>query len=46
MGKRLEGRQDRQLSVPFGERGYVIRYRLDGNEIVILKIWHWLKNRQ
>ena len=25
IGKRLEGRQDRELFVPFGQRGYVIR---------------------
>lgn len=45
IGKRLEGRQDRELFVPFGQRGYVIRYRLNDNEIVILKIWHGLEDR-
>lgn len=45
IGKRLEGRQDRELFVPFGHRGYVIRYRLDENAIVILKIWHGLEIR-
>jgi len=25
IGKRLEGRQDRELVVPFGQRGYIIR---------------------
>jgi plasmid stabilization system protein ParE len=46
IGKRLEGRQDRELFVPFGQRGYVIRYRLDENAIVILKIWHGLEDRE
>jgi plasmid stabilization system protein ParE len=45
IGTRLEGRQDRELFVPFGHRGYVIRYRLDGDAIVILKIWHGLEER-
>ena len=45
IGTRLEGRQDRELFVPFGQRGYVMRYRLDGDEIVILKIWHGSENR-
>lgn len=45
IGIRLEGRQDRELFVPFGHRGYVIRYRLDGEAIVILKIWHGLEER-
>jgi plasmid stabilization system protein ParE len=45
IGQRLEGRQDRELLVPFGRRGYVIRYRLDGYDIVILRIWHTLEDR-
>jgi plasmid stabilization system protein ParE len=44
-GKRLEGRQDRELVIPFGKRGYVMRYRLDGDDIVILKIWHTREER-
>ncbi len=45
VGNRLEGRRDRELFVPFGQRGYVIRYRLADNAIVILKIWHSLEDR-
>lgn len=45
IGTRLTGRQDRQLFVPFGKRGYVIRYRIDDDAIVILKIWHSLEER-
>jgi toxin ParE1/3/4 len=45
IGRRLGGRQDRELDIPFGKRGYVMRYRLDGDDIVILKIWHSLENR-
>lgn len=45
IGTRLEGRQDRELVIPFGHRGYVMRYRIDGDSIVILKIWHGLEER-
>lgn len=41
MGRRL----DRELDIPFGKRGYVMRYRLDGDDIVILKIWHSREER-
>src|SRR5664279_5242282 len=45
IGVRLEGRQDRELFVPFGKRGYVIRYRLADDAIVILKVWHSREDR-
>jgi plasmid stabilization system protein ParE len=45
LGKRLEGRTDRELMVPFGQRGYALRYRLDGETIVVLKIWHSFEDR-
>ena len=45
IGVRLEGRQDRELFVSFGKRGYVIRYRLADKAIVILKVWHSLEER-
>ncbi|MBF0497331.1 MAG: type II toxin-antitoxin system RelE/ParE family toxin [Deltaproteobacteria bacterium] len=45
LGKRLEGRQDRELFIPSGKRGYVMRYRLDGQTIIILRIWHSLEHR-
>jgi plasmid stabilization system protein ParE len=45
IGKRLEGRQDHELFVPFGQRGYVIRYRLGGDGLVILRIWYGLEDR-
>jgi plasmid stabilization system protein ParE len=30
----------RELFVPFGARPYVLRYRLDGDRVVILRVWH------
>lgn len=35
----------RELPVTFGARGYVIRYRITDNEVVIVRVWHALENR-
>ncbi len=40
IGRRLENRNDRELPIPFGKNGYIIRYRVTDSIIVILKIWH------
>jgi plasmid stabilization system protein ParE len=45
MGRRMEDREDRELFIPFGQRGYILRYRLHGETIVILRIWHGLEDR-
>lgn len=45
LGKLLDGREDRELFIPFGQRGYVLRYRLHCKAIVILKLWHGLEDR-
>ena len=45
IGSRIEDREDRELFVPFGQRGYVLRYRLDEETIVILRLWHGLEER-
>lgn len=46
IGGKLEGRQDRELFTPFGQRGYVLRYQIIDPKIVILKIWHTLEDRE
>jgi plasmid stabilization system protein ParE len=35
----------RQLRVPFGKRGYVIRYRVTSTEVRIVRIFHGLEDR-
>lgn len=35
----------RELFVTFGARGYVIRYRIDEDHIVIVRVWHSLEQR-
>ena len=35
----------RELSVRFGARGYVIRYRLFEDQVIIVRVWHSLEDR-
>ena len=35
----------RELSVQFGARGYLIRYRYLDNVVFIVRVWHALENR-
>lgn len=45
IGKRVEEREDRDLLIPFGQRGYVLRYRLEAQTVVVLRVWHGLEER-
>jgi len=45
IGKIVEGRQEREIFVPFGQRGYAMRYRVQDDKVVILRIWHGLEDR-
>ena len=44
-GRRLPRREERQLLVPFGSVGYVIHYRLAGDEVTISRIFHTREDR-
>lgn len=35
----------RHLILPHGKSGYVVRYRLTKEEVVIVRIWHGKENR-
>ena len=35
----------RELSVKYGARGYVIRYRPIDDEVFIVRVWHTLEDR-
>ena len=35
----------RELAVQFGAKGYVIRYRIDGDSVIIVRVWHALEDR-
>jgi len=45
LGKPLDEREDRELFIPFGHRGYILRYRLEDKTLVIVRIWHGLEER-
>jgi len=45
-GKPYEGDINyRELFVPFGSRGYVIHYRIEGDNAVIVRVWHSREER-
>ncbi len=46
IGKRVEERRDRELLIPFGNCGYVLRYRLEDQVVFILRVWHGLEKRE
>lgn len=46
IGKRVEERQDRELLVQFGQRGYILRYRFEDRTVFILRVWHSLEKRE
>lgn len=35
----------RELPVRFGAKGYVIRYRIYDNQVIIIRIWHGTETR-
>ena len=35
----------RELPLRFGAKGYVVRYRLFENQVIIARIWHSLESR-
>lgn len=36
----------RELYLPFGTSAYVLRYRLDGDSVVIIRVWHSREQRE
>lgn len=36
----------RELYLPFGTSAYVLRYRLDGDVIIIIRVWHGREQRE
>ncbi len=45
-GKPLEdGTERRELFLPFGTGAYVLRYRLHGRVVVIIRVWHSRESR-
>jgi len=40
-----DGTNRRELFLPFGSGGYVLRYIVDGQVIFIVRVWHSKENR-
>uniref|UniRef100_UPI00402B47DB type II toxin-antitoxin system RelE/ParE family toxin n=1 Tax=Methylomonas sp. PHL2-19 TaxID=3438878 RepID=UPI00402B47DB len=41
-----DGSERRELFLPFGAGAYVLRYRIDGEIIVIIRVWHSKEMRE
>jgi plasmid stabilization system protein ParE len=41
-----DGTDRRELFLPFGASSYVLRYLIDGQTVVIIRVWHGRENRQ
>ena len=39
------GAASRELVVPFGQAGYIIRYRIERTDVVVLRIFHTREHR-
>ena len=35
----------RELYLPFGAGSYVLRYRMDGQSVVVIRVWHGREHR-
>ena len=47
IGRRIEDESGRrELFLPFGVGAYVLRYRVEGELIVIVRVWHSREARQ
>lgn len=42
---RLVGRTAREINVPFGRGVYIVRYRINGDHVIVTRIWHSLEDR-
>lgn len=46
-GKRMDDDTDRrELFVPFGVGAYVLRYRLTGESMLVIRVWHSRESRE
>ena len=34
-----------ELPVPFGARGYAVRYRFNGADVIVVRVWHAREDR-
>jgi plasmid stabilization system protein ParE len=41
-----DGTERRELLLPFGAGAYILRYIIDGQTIVIIRVWHSREHRE
>ena len=46
LGRAVEGEAFRDLVAPSGRSGYVLRYRIDPEVVVIVRVWHTREERE
>lgn len=46
IGKQLNNTSYRELYIPFGGGAYVLRYVVDENNVVIIRVWHGREERE
>lgn len=42
---KIEGEEDREFFTSFGKNGYILRYRIEHENIILLRIWHTREDR-
>jgi plasmid stabilization system protein ParE len=42
---RLAGPTVREINIPFGQHAYIVRYRVDGSQVNVIRILHSLQRR-
>jgi len=46
IGRPIEDGRIRQIVVRFGRRGYIVRYRIQPNDVIfVTRVWHGLEDR-
>jgi toxin ParE1/3/4 len=46
LGRIVVGEEFRDLLAPFGGGAYVLRYRLDPDAVVVVRVWHGREERE
>ena len=41
----LAGPTVREINIPFGKHAYIVRYRVDGSQVNVIRILHSLQRR-
>jgi len=46
LGRAVEDEEFRDLVAPFGGGAYVLRYRIDEDAVVVIRVWHSKEERE